>query len=155
MGVLVNQPWRPAVIVSAYGKLYVGDNYGPWVSELTPDSYEDSVDTGYPLRRVWTTQPFQNNMKTLFVASVELTVESGTGDATTPNPQMTLEISRDGGQTFEAGRDRPIGAAGVYSSRAIWPRCGRFARFAVFRFSTSENVRVTAIQLTADVVGGR
>lgn len=155
MAIRTNKPWRPAAIVAAYGKLYVGDNYGAWVSELTPTVFEDTVDATYPIRRVWTTQPFKNNMSTMFLPSIEITLESGTGSVASPDPQIMMEISRDGGQTFESGVYRPIGAAGVYSSRAIWRRCGRVDRFVVFRFSTAEPVRVTAVELTADVVGGR
>ena len=41
------------------------------------------------------------------------------------NPQVMLEVSRDGGYTFDSPRTVNIGAAGQYTARAQWNRIGQ------------------------------
>lgn len=66
-------------------------------------------------------------------------------------PQMRMEISRDGGKTWTYERSRSMGAIGEYNKRVIWRRLGRSARFDVYRFTTSAPVKVAILALTADI----
>lgn len=139
-------------LVSAYGRVIVGDSKDGRVGELDPDIY---TEYGTDIVRRAATQPFQNNMQSFLVPSIELTVESGVGDAATPDPKIRMDISRDGGKTYEDDRTRSIGKIGEYEKRAIWRRNGRAARFDIYRFTLSDPVKPVIIQLTADLVSGK
>ncbi len=139
-------------IVSAYGELLVGDSTDGRIG-----LYKSGVfnEYGIDIPRSVSLQPLQNNMDAFFIAMLELTVESGVGNDAVPNPQITLEISLDGGKTYRDGKSRFIGKKGEYTKRVIWRRLGRVPRFAVFRFTLSEAVDPAILQLTADIVGGQ
>jgi hypothetical protein len=103
-------------------------------------------------RRSIVTQPFQNNMESFVVPEIELTVESGVGNAAAPDPQIGMARSRNA-KTWSDTRYRSIGKIGEYNHRAIWRRNGRAARFELFRFTISDPVKPVIIQLTADIEG--
>lgn len=143
------QRWRANSIAQAYGSLYCGDSIDGRIGRLDLDVYQEY---GTRIQRVAATQPFQNNMRPIFVPYMELTVESGVGDASTPDPQIVMERSKDGGKTWSYPRPRSMGALGEYSKRVIWRRLGRSERFDVYRFTLSDPVKPVLLQLTADVV---
>jgi len=120
------------------------------VGELDPDVY---TEYGSAIIRRVATQPFQNNMQSVFFPSLELTVESGVGNADVTDPQITLERSKDG-KTWSDPISRSIGKIGQFSRRAIWRRNGRASRFEVFRFTLTDAVKPVIIQLTANIIGG-
>jgi len=136
-------------VVSAYGRVLVGDSQDGRIGSLDPSVFKEY---GADIIRPVATQPFQNNMRAFSVASLELTVESGVGNADVPDPKVRLEISRDGGKTYGHSRTRRLGKIGEYEHRAIWWKLGRIPRFAIFRFTVSDAVKPVIIQLTADIV---
>lgn len=141
---------RISGICKAYNKIICGD-----IIDGRVGSIDLSVFTEYGgtiIRRV-ATQPFQNMMKSILVPSIELTVESGVGNSSSENPQITLERS-DNGKTWSDPRTRAIGKIGEFSRRAIWRRNGSVSRFEVFRFTLTDPVKPIIIQLTADIVPG-
>ena len=138
-------------LVSAYGRVLVGDGLDGRIGSLEPDVY---TEYGNDIVRVIATQPFQNNMEALLVPSLELTMEAGVGNADAKNPIVRMDRSTDGGKTFSDDRSRPIGKVGDYGRRTIWRRNGRAARFEIFRFKLSDPVKPVIIQLTADIMGG-
>lgn len=140
--------FRPNSLVTAYSKLYVGDSQDGRIGVLDIDEYQEY---GTNIIRCVATQPFQNNMEPFFVPSLELTVESGMGNADVADPQVRMAISRDGGKTYASDRMRGIGKIGEYNKRAIWRRNGRTERFDVYRFTLSDPVKPVIIQLTADI----
>jgi len=142
--------FRVGSVVKAYNKILCGDIIDGRVGELDPDVY---TEYGNAIIRRVATQPFQNNMQSVFFPSLELTVESGVGNADVPDPQITLERSKDG-KTWSGPISRSIGKIGEYTRRAIWRRNGRAARFEVFRFTLTDAVKPVIIQLTANIIGG-
>jgi hypothetical protein len=136
-------------VVSAYSRILIGDSQDGRIGSLDPGIY-DEYDAN--LIRVVATQPFQNNMQSFSLASLELTVESGVGNSDVPDPKVRLEISRDGGKTWGYSRTRRLGKVGEYKHRAIWRRLGRIPRFAVLRFTHADAVKPVILQLTADIV---
>ena len=136
-------------LVSAYGRVLVGDSVEGRVGSLDPDVF---TEYGRNIIRVIATQPFQNNMKPFFVPMMELTVESGVGDSTTPDPKIRMDRSLDG-KIFFDDRTRSIGKAGEFGRRVIWRRNGRAKRFEIFRFTLSDPVKPVIIQLIADIKG--
>jgi len=140
--------FRANSVITGYGLVLCGDSQDGRVGSLDPDIYDEY---GINIIRRVATQPFQNNMESFTVPSLELTVESGVGNDAVDDPQMMLDISRDG-KNFSYVRTRSLGKKGEYTKRAIWRRNGRIARFSVFRFTLSDAVKPVIIQLTADVV---
>jgi len=90
-------------------------------------------------------------MDSFRINSIELTTESGVGDLVTTDPVIEMDISRDGGKTWNDKKTRPIGKQGEYFRRAIWRRNGRIPRFAVLRFTLTDSIKPVIIQLTVDI----
>ena len=135
-------------MVSAYGRVLVGDSQDGRIGELSPDVY---TEYGNNIIRVVASRPFQNNMQPFTLPSLELTVESGVGNEAAPNPQMRMAYSHDG-KTYTDDKSRPLGKVGEFSRRAIWRRIGRVPRFVVLRFTLSDPVKPVIIQLTANIL---
>ena len=142
--------FRASSVVKAYNIILCGDLVDGRIGELDSDVYTEYENT--IIRRV-ATQPFQNNMQSVFFPTLELTVESGVGNADAPDPQITLERSKDG-KTWSGPISRSIGKIGEYARRAIWRRNGRASRFEIFRFTLTDAVKPVIIQLTANIIGG-
>jgi len=142
--------FRASSVVKAYNIILCGDLVDGRIGELDSDVYTEYENT--IIRRV-ATQPFQNNMQSVFFPTLELTVESGVGNADAPDPQITLERSKDG-KTWSGPVSRSIGKIGEYARRAIWRRNGRASRFEIFRFTLTDAVKPVIIQLTANIIGG-
>jgi len=136
-------------LVTAYGRVLVGDSVDGRIGHLDIDTF---TEYGSPIIRRVATQPFQNNMSSITVPSIELTMESGVGNDAVESPLIAMDRSTDG-KTFSDIRLRPIGKKGEYNKRTIWRRNGRAARFEIFRFTLSDAVKPTVIQLTADIMG--
>ena len=141
---------RVSSVVKAYNNILCGDIIDGRIGQFDQSVYTEYGNT--IVRRV-ATQPFQNNMQSVFFPSLELTVESGVGNTDVTDPQITLERSKDG-KTWSGPIARSIGKIGEYTRRAIWRRNGRAARFEVFRFTLTDAVKPVIIQLTANVIGG-
>lgn len=142
--------FRVSSIVKAYNRILCADIVDGRVGEMDSDVY---TEYGNTITRTIATQPFQNNMQSVFFPSLELTVESGVGNAAVEDPQIVLERSLDG-KTWSGAIARGLGKIGEYSRRAIWRRNGRAGRFEVFRFTLTDAVKPVIIQLTANIVGG-
>jgi hypothetical protein len=147
-GVLIG--YRVSGIVTAYGRVLCSDTQDGRIGELDPEYF---FEYDAPIIRILTTQPFYNNMQSVFFPSMELTVESGVGNDDCKEPMITMARSLDG-KTWYDERTRSIGKLGEYRRRAIWRRNGRASRFEVFRFRMSDPVKFAVLQLTANVVGG-
>ena len=140
--------FRVASMVQAYNHVLCGDSIDGRIGLLDPSYYSEY---GADIIRTVATQPFQNTMNSFFVPSIELTVESGVGNTTVVDPQISMERSRDG-KTWSDPRSRSIGKVGEYDLRAVWRRNGYVNRFEIFRFTLTDQVKPVIIQLTADIV---
>ena len=140
--------FRVASMVQAYNHVLCGDSIDGRIGLLDPSYYSEY---GADIIRTVATQPFQNTMNSFFVPSIELTVESGVGNTTVVDPQISMERSRDG-KTWSDPRLRSIGKVGEYDLRPVWRRNGYVNRFEIFRFTLTDQVKPVIIQLTADIV---
>jgi hypothetical protein len=140
--------FRANSVITGYGKVLCSDSQDGRVGSLDPRVFDEY---GVEIVRRMATQPFQNNMQSFTVPKLELTIESGVGNDAVPNPKIRLDISQDG-KTFGDDRTRPMGKKGEFGRRVIWRRNGRTARFDIFRFTLSDAVSPTVIQLTADIL---
>ena len=142
--------YRVTAICKAYNQILCGDFIDGRIGRIDPLVYTEYGNT--IIRRV-ATQPFQNNLKSIFVPSIELTVESGVGNEDVEDPVITMERSKDG-KTWSDSRARAIGKIGEYNRRAIWRRNGRVSRFEIFRFTLTDAVKPVILQLNAEIIGG-
>ena len=137
--------WRANSMVTAYGRVLIGDSQDGRIGELDRDVY---TEYGEVIRRVIATQPFSNQGDSIKVPMIEITIESGVGNTDRPDPMISMDVSRDG-KTFTYERSRSMGKTGEYNRRAVWYKNGRFPRFAVLRFKMSDPVKPVIIKAEA------
>jgi len=149
-GAITTINYRVSGFSSCYGKLYATDTRDGRIGIADIDIY---TEYEREIIRTVSTQPFQNNMEPFFIPYLEVTVESGVGNSACPEPQIRLQVSRDGGKTWSDERSRSFGAVGEYNKRAVWRRNGRASRFDVYRLIMSDPVKPVILQLTAQIEG--
>lgn len=135
--------WRVSSLVSAYGKLLVGDTVDGQIGEL---SFDFVTEYSVAIVRLFSTQPFVNNGEPIPLSMLELTMESGAGNSDAPDPVVSMAVSKDG-KTWTQERVRKIGKVGQYNRRIVWYRNGIFERFAVLRFRMSDPIKSAFIKL--------
>lgn len=84
--------------------------------------------------------------KQVRVSRIWLDLEEGAGLASGQgsDPQMMMEISKDGGKSWGNEHWASIGKIGEYMKRAIWRRLGRGFNW-VFKFRCSEPIKIVII----------
>lgn len=142
--------YRVSGITQAYNQIFCGDTIDGRIGKLNPDLF---TEYSANIIRTVATQPFQANMVSISVPMLELTVESGVGNAAVTDPVIAMDRSKDG-KTWSDQRLKPLGKQGEYDRRAIWYRNGRAGRFEVFRFTLSDAVKPVIIQLAGDLIQG-
>ena len=136
-------------MATAYGRVIVGDSIDGRIGELDSDLY---TEYGLSIFRAIIIQPLTNQGNAIFVSELELTMESGSGDLTTTEPQIRLAWSDDA-KTYSSELSRSFGRMGEYFKRVIWRRLGRIPRLRVFRFVMTDPVNPTVIKLEAKLRG--
>jgi hypothetical protein len=139
--------YRVSSLVRSYNQIWAGDIIDGRVGRLDSEVYTEYEE---PIRRSIVTQPFQNNMEAFVVPEIEMTVESGVGNADAIDPQIGMARSKNG-KIWSDTRYRSLGKIGEFDHRPIWRRNGRASRFELFRFTMSDPVKPVLIQLTADI----
>lgn len=139
--------WRTNSLITAYGRVLVGDFQDGRIGELDSDIY---TEYGNPIRRVIATQPFSNQGNSIKVSMIEITIESGVGNSERADPLISMDISDDA-KTFKYERSRSMGKVGEYNRRAVWYKNGRSPRFRIFRFKMSDPVKPVIIKCEAQV----
>lgn len=139
--------WRVNSVVTAYNKVLCGDSQDGRIGEIDTDTY---TEYGSEIIRTVSTQPFSDVGHTIVVPRLEATFESGVGDFVTLDPQIRLQISRDG-KSFGDSVNRSLGKIGEFGKRAVWNKLGKFPRFAVFKFTMSDPVKPVFIKLEANI----
>jgi len=139
--------WRVSSLVTAYGKVLVGDRIDGRIGFLDEDVF---TEYGMTIFRRVDTLPFSNLGSSFSVSSMELTVESGVGNAAVPDPKMRMSRSLDA-KTFTSEILKAMGKIGEFKKRLIWRRLGRAARYEVFRFTMTDAVKPVIIKLEARI----
>jgi len=96
-----------------------------------------------------------NDDKYLSIPQLQVDIESGVGLTLGQgvNPQLMLEVSKDGGQSFTAVSWSSMGAIGKYTQRVIWRRLGR-ARDWIIKLRITDPVKRILTGASAEIVGG-
>lgn len=150
---VTDNSWRVNSIVSAYGKLLVGDALGGNIGYIDKTSYTEYGDVMYQEKA---SKPFSGGGLPLFAGEMQLTMESGVGLANGQgsDPVVRMDFSDDGGRTFSSEFSRSYGKIGEYMSLPTWRRQGRIPKHRVLRFKTSEPVKSVIIKLEANIAAG-
>lgn len=139
--------YRIACSTEAYGRTimgggYVGKLYSPDIYTYTEDGEEIPVIIELP--------SLQTDRTKTTLYSFEMYFESGVGTLAVPDPQVTLQYSKDGGRLYSPEIARTMGAMGAYQTRAIW-RLGVQYRQLQIRLRMSSNVNRFSVSYFADV----
>lgn len=103
------------------------------------------TDNGNPIKRQITSRHINMEGNRFGVDEVYLDMETGVGlqYGQGKDPQIMLQISKDGGRTFGYERWKPFGKVGQYKSpRVMWNRLGASQDF-VFQWTVTDPVQFT------------
>lgn len=145
--------WRGNCHATCYGLELVGDAFSGQIGFLDKTAY---TEFGSTIRGLAVSAPLHSDRKRLTISRMELDFQTGVGVATGQgsNPQVMLEWSKDGSETYSAIKVwQSIGRIGAFLTRLRWLRLGQ-ARQWVFRYTITDPVRRTMIAANADVASG-
>lgn len=138
--------WRVNNYVNVYGKHLGGDYSSGIIWEMSLSTY---TDNGSEIERIRTLPHIYSDIRPINVDRMELSMKTGVGNSAVTDPQVWLEVSKDGGRTWSDRILASMGQAGDYDRRVVWRRLGR-ARDWVFRFTTTEPCEVVWYEAHAD-----
>lgn len=141
------QVWRAIHGIKAFGKIQVGDDRSGKIGEL---DFDTKTEYGDKVERFFTTKPFMADGNTIFSHEIELLMEVGVGDATTPDPQVRMDYSDNGGKTFVSEISKSMGRVGEYKTRIRWTRLGSIPNHRMLRFKMSDPVEYNVYNLFAN-----
>lgn len=106
---------------------------------LNPNTY---TDNGFPIELELIGRHLAENNDRITCDSIQLNLEGGIGLSTGQgsDPQIMMQISKDGGHTYGVERWVSMGKIGEYAIRAHWHRLG-LARDWVFKFKITDPVK--------------
>lgn len=134
---------RAEMSASIGSTIYVCDYQVGKVYRLDHDTYTD--DGQYIVRELVSRHLRTGSFSKL--AQLWMETEAGVGLVGTvqgSDPQVMLQVSRDGGQTWGNELWRGLGRIGEYLARAVWNRLGR-SRVWTFKFRVTDPVKVVFI----------
>lgn len=141
-----HKPWRAIHGLKAYGQILVGDSELGQLGTLTLGTF---TEYGENIERFFVTQPFTIEANEARVMSVRLLMETGVGDATTPDPQIRMQYSLNG-RTYEDEVSLSMGKTGEYNTKVEWDDIGLVERELRFRFLMSDPVPFNVFGLYID-----
>jgi len=116
--------WHAQFHCFAFNKHLWVDSASGVIAESRDDLTTD-ID-GSVIRRQRTAPSICRGHEVLSVGTLELLMQTGIGNANDPgsDPQILLQVSRDGGRTFGSERTASAGAIGTDLTRVKWERNG-------------------------------
>jgi hypothetical protein len=126
------------------GAFYCGDYTQGNIYLLDPNAYTDNGNT---IPRILQSRHIFEDYNILGLDELYLALETGVGlqSGQGSNPQMVLQVSKNGGRTFGTERWAQIGKVGQYKDhRAVWRRLGSGRDFT-FRFTMTDPVKFSII----------
>jgi hypothetical protein len=140
--------WRWEFVIRAGEQWLIGDTESSAIGYLSAST---ATEFGATMRLECTSPPVGEDNKRTVHPRLELVFEQGVGLATGQgsDPMVMLQFSDDGGRTWSSEKWRPLGAMGLFKTRAIWNRLGQ-ARDRIYRYAISDPVRRTLILATTE-----
>lgn len=109
--------YRVGFAVTCYGTIVMGDAYTGKC--YTPDMNVNTEDGDeIPVEILVPSIQSERAKQTLY--AFEAQIQAGVGNSDDPDPQVILQYSRDGGNTWSPELSRSMGKVGEYLTRAIW-----------------------------------
>ncbi len=145
--------WRGNCFANFNNMLLIGDTYNGTIGYLDANTF---TEYGNTMQAVMVSPPIHSDRKRVYVSSLELDMETGTGLSTGQGaePQIMLDWSNDGGRTWVALQKwTTLGKVGEYLTRVRWTRLGQ-ARARIFRVFISDPVKRVVIAAHADISVG-
>jgi len=157
--------WSPTFAAQTAAGILLGSSRGPFILELDPEYHLEFSGRALPtvpanptnpitmqtipIQRIHQTPHYWQGMETVCVDEFDLDVRAGVGLQTGQgdNPQVMLQLSKDGGNTWGNEHWRSFGRIGRYAQRVAWRNLGR-SRSLVVRLVISDPVQVV-------IAGGR
>lgn len=143
--------WNWGHPVEAFGKVLIGSTTSNVIAELSATTYSELSET---LLMSATFQPVYFEGRRVFHRRLEVIAERGVGLTSGQGsaPEILLDVSDDGGRTFQALPNRSLGPIGAYRARAVWHSLGSSDN-RVYRIGVSDPVKVAIVDavLTYDV----
>lgn len=139
---------RANLFVQLLGNSYVADYANGKLYRIDPDIYTD--DGAYIARELIGRHQANGNRMTFNQLCLEFEPGVGLQQGQGADPQVMLQVSRDGGKTYGAELWRSIGRVGKYLTRAVWNRLGQAYDF-VFKFRITDPVKVVIIAAWGNV----
>jgi len=133
------------------GRLCVSDSSIGSIYEFDPNTYDDNGELiGM---EIWTRHIWDDD-KFIGIRDIQIDIESGVGLAVGQgsNPQMDLQVSKDGGQTFASVGFSSMGPIGEYTQRVKWRSLGA-ARDWVLKLRVTDPVKRIITGASAEVTG--
>lgn len=124
--------------------IYVSDTTTGTIYQLDQHAYTDNGDV---IKRQIASRHIAQGGNRFAIDEVYLDMETGMGlqYGQGSDPQIVLQISKDGGRTFGTERWRSMGKVGQYKSpRVMWNRLGASQDF-VFLWTMTEPVKFTVV----------
>jgi hypothetical protein len=105
------------------------------------------TDNGMPIKREVRSRHIYNSGNDVQLGQLQLDMDVGGAPqiGQGSDPRIMLQVSRNGGKTFEGERWQPMGKAGEYFTRIIWRRIGSAKDF-VFKWVVTDPVPFIVVQ---------
>lgn len=129
-------------------KHYVGSFLNGSIYEMNLDTLDED---GNEIKRVIVTGHISSENKLLRHVKYELDFERGVGLVGGGEPQIMLQYSNDGGNTWSSESWKSAGAIGNYKARAVWLRQGSSSD-RVLRITCSDKVKWVISDAYVEVV---
>jgi hypothetical protein len=114
---LGHENYRISCATEAYGRTIMG---GAYTGKLFyPDMDVNTEDGESIITEIQLPSLQTNRMKSTLYA-FEAQIQAGVGTVEDDDPQIILQYSKDGGNTYSPGLYRSMGAMGEYLTRCIW-----------------------------------
>jgi hypothetical protein len=149
----LNEAWDVADIAECYGRIFVQRASTGEIGVLERAVYSE---WGLILRPEWTFQNLYAGGRQITLNRIQLGIETGVGllSGQGSDPELTLEVSKDGGRTFPMVMPtRSLGAQAQFRQRVHWDRFG-CGRDIVLRMSLSDPVPLTVWDAQIDIAIG-
>lgn len=150
--------WWPEYAVCTYGRIFIAGKTTDKLVALDKDKYDDY--RGEPIIKRRTAPVITNDYSEFMVNDLMLLWNNGTtkdfnNEDGARDPVVMLEVSRDGGNTFDDEMWGMGGQTGQYGFRTVWYGIGAGTMF-VFRFTISDrvNVVITGAKISYTSLGG-
>src|SRR3974390_3263303 len=138
--------------MSVFGKHLVGDwktanVYQLSIPQLSGQAWTFADDNGNPIRRVRRASHVFDRHNWMYIGELEVFLETGLGPqpplldggGNPRDPQMSMRMSKDGGNSWSNEMVANCGQVGQYGARAVFRRLGR-GRVVTFEIVCSDPI---------------